>query len=131
METFTGIFMYCSPVKKKHETQHIGLKFDFFFNLFSWRNSTMNNLQYFLPFISHKLCLEVCLSANKGNYLSIRRWVIISKNVKVAAKLFSAEVDQTFLKVHAKNLVKVTGTGGVKGRKRPPTLRKLSFKFRY
>ena len=46
-------------------------------------------------------------------------------------KLFSGEVDQTFLKVHAKNLVKVTGTGEVKGRKRPPTLRKLSLKFRH
>ena len=44
-------------------------------------------------------------------------------------KLFSAEVDQTFLKVRVKNLVKVTGTGEVKGRKRPPTLRNLSFKF--
>ena len=33
--------------------------------------------------------------------------------------------------MHAKNLVKVTRTGEVKGRKRPPTLRKLSFKFRY
>ena len=32
--------------------------------------------------------------------------------------------------MHAKNLVKVTRTGEVKGRKRPPTLRKLSFKFR-
>ena len=38
-------------------------------------------------------------------------------------KLFSAEVDQTFLKVYTKNLVKVTKTGEVKGRKRPPTLR--------
>ena len=27
--------------------------------------------------------------------------------------------------------MKVTGTGEVKGRKRAPTLRKLSFKFRY
>ena len=33
--------------------------------------------------------------------------------------------------MHAKNLVKVTGTGKVKGRKRTPTLRKLSFKFRH
>ena len=41
------------------------------------------------------------------------------------------EVDQTILKVHAKNLVKVTGTGEVKGGKGLPTLRKLSFKFRH
>ena len=33
--------------------------------------------------------------------------------------------------MYAKNLVKVTGSGEVKCRKRAPTLRKLSFKFRY
>ena len=26
------------------------LKFDFFFNLFGWRYSTINNLQFFVPF---------------------------------------------------------------------------------
>ena len=46
-------------------------------------------------------------------------------------KLFNVEVDQNFLKSHAKNLVKVTRTKEVKGRKRPPTLRKLSFMFRH
>ena len=46
-------------------------------------------------------------------------------------KIFSAEVDQTFLKVHAKNLVNVTGTGEVKSRKGNPNLRNLSFKFRH
>ena len=40
-----------------------------------------------------------------------------SKNVGAATKIFSVEVDQTFLKVLAKNLVKVTGAGEVKGRK--------------
>ena len=54
-----------------------------------------------------------------------------SKNVRAVANIFSADIDQTFLKVHAKNLVKVTGTGEVKRRKRPPTLRNLSFKFRH
>ena len=44
-------------------------------------------------------------------------------------KLFTVEVDQTFLKVRAKNLVKVTRIGKVMGKKRPPTLRELSFKF--
>ena len=56
---------------------------------------------------------------------------MIPKMEERRQKLFSVEVDQTFLKVHAKNLVKVTGTGEVKGRKRPPTLRKLFFKFRH
>ena len=43
----------------------------------------------------------------------------------------SVELDQTFLKVNAKNLTKVTRIGEVMGRKRPPTLRKVSFKFRH
>ena len=38
-------------------------------------------------------------------------------------KVFSAEVGQTFLKVHAKNFAKVTTPGEVKGRKVQPTLR--------
>ena len=54
-----------------------------------------------------------------------------SKNVGAATKIFSVEVDQTFLKVLAKNLVKVTGTEEVKGRKGLSSLRKLSFKFRH
>ena len=55
-----------------------------------------------------------------------KEMVIIPKIEKRRWKLFNAEVDQTFLKVHAKNLVKVTRTREVMGRKRPPTLRKLS-----
>ena len=39
-------------------------------------------------------------------------------------------MDQTFLKVRVKNLVKVTKIREVMGRKIPPTLRKPSFKFR-
>ena len=54
-----------------------------------------------------------------------------SKNIRAVVQRFSAEVDQIFLKVYAKNLVKVIRTGEVKGRKRPPTLVKLSFKFRH
>ena len=76
----TGVFMYYSPAKKKQqETEYIGLKFDFFFNLFGCRHSTMNNVQRFVPFSPHELCLEVRLRANKGDYLSIRRGVIIPK----------------------------------------------------
>ena len=44
-DTFTGVFIYCSPAKKPQETYYIGLKFDFFFNLFSWRYSAISNLQ--------------------------------------------------------------------------------------
>ena len=46
---------------------------------FGWRHSTIINIQYIVPFSPHEMCLEVCLSANKGDYLSIRRWVIIPK----------------------------------------------------
>ena len=60
-----------------------------------------------------------------------KEMVIIPKIEERRWKLFNAEVDQTFLKVHAKNLVKVTRTREVMGRKRPPTLRKLSLKFRH
>ena len=49
-----------------------------------------------------------------------------SKNVRAVAKMFSVEVDQTFLKVrNSKNLVKVTRIGEVMGRKRPPALKEL------
>ena len=44
---------------------------------------------------------------------------------------FRVEVDQTFLKVHAKDLVKVSRNAKVMGRNRPPALRQLSFKFRF
>ena len=45
--------------------------------------------------------------------------------------LFGVEENQTFLKVRAKFLVKITRNAEVMGRKRPPTLRELSFKFRH
>ena len=112
------------PSEEKQETRYIGLKFGFSLNLFGWRYSTMNNLQYFVPFSPQELCLGACLSANKGNHLSIRGQVVIHKMQEQRQKLFSVEVEQTFLKVHAKNLMKVTGIGEVKGRKGPPTLRK-------
>ena len=43
-------------------------------NLFCWRYSIANNIQYFVTFSQQELCLEVYLSATKGNYLSIRRF---------------------------------------------------------
>ena len=51
-----------------------------------------------------------------------------SKNMRAVAKVFSVEVDQIFLIVRAKNLVKVTRIGKVMGRERPPILKELSFK---
>ena len=48
----------------------------------------------------------------QGKYLSIKRWVITQKNSELWQKFFSVEVYQTFLKLHAKNLLKVTRIGG-------------------
>ena len=56
----------------KMKTWYIGSKLGFSLNLFGWRYSTMNNLQYFVPFSPQGLCLGVCLGASKGNYFSIR-----------------------------------------------------------
>ena len=53
------------------------------------------------------------------------------KNIRAAVKIFSARVNRTFLEVHAKNRVKVIRIGEGIGRKRSPTIRKLSFKIRY
>ena len=61
-----------SPSNEKQETWYIGSKFGFSLNLFGWRYSTMNNLQYFVPFSPQELCWGACLGANKGNHLSIR-----------------------------------------------------------
>ena len=64
--------------------------------------------------------------------LSIRIFAgkkIVSK--KSSQTFRKPNVDQTFPNVHAKNLVKVTRTGEVMGRKRPATLMKLSFKFHH
>ena len=53
-----------------------------------------------------------------------------SKNIRAVGIFFSLEVDETSLKVRVKNLVKVAKIREVMGRKRPPTLREPSFKFR-
>ena len=41
--------------------------------------SLIFNLQQSSNLSPQKFCLKVCLSANKGHYLSCRRWVIIPK----------------------------------------------------
>ena len=63
--------------------------------------------------------------------MSIKRWVITQKKLELWQKFFSVEVDETILKVRAKNLVKVTRIGKVMGKNIPSTLRELSFKFRH
>ena len=69
-----GNMMHCPA--KKQETWYIGLKFSpsgLSLNLFGWKYSTMNNLQYLVPFSPQELCLWEYLSANnRGNHLSIR-----------------------------------------------------------
>ena len=46
-------------------------------------------------------------------------------------KCYKYDITPLPKKLHAKNFVKVTRIGEIMGRKIPPTLRKLSFKFRY
>ena len=65
--------------EEKQETCNIGSKFGLSFNLFGWRYSTMNNLQYSVPSSPHEPYLGECLSANMGNHLSIRGQVVIPK----------------------------------------------------
>ena len=66
-----------SSEKKTGNVKFLRLKFNFFFNLFGWICSIMKDLQYFVPFSSQELYFDVCLTDIQGNYLSIRRWVII------------------------------------------------------
>ena len=61
-----------SPSEEKQGTWYIGSRFGPSLKLFGWRYSTMDNLQYFVPFSPQELCLGACLGANKGNHLSIR-----------------------------------------------------------
>ena len=61
-----------SPNKEKQETWYIWPKSGLSLNLFGWRYSAMNNLQYFVPFSPQGPCLGACLSTNKRNHLSIR-----------------------------------------------------------
>ena len=70
---------WCIAQRKKQETWYIGQKFGLSLNLFGWRYSTMNNLQYFAPISPQEPCLGACPSADKGNHLSIRGWVVIPK----------------------------------------------------
>ena len=58
--------------EEKQETLYIGSKLGFSLNLFGWRYSAMNNLQYLVPSSPHGPCLEVRLSADRRSYLSIR-----------------------------------------------------------
>ena len=61
-----------SSSEEKQKTWYIGLELGFSLNLFGWRYSAMNNLQYFVPFSPQGLCLGVFLGASNGYYFSIR-----------------------------------------------------------
>ena len=102
-----SLYFYGGPYKRFHlllsseknqVTQYMGLKFDFFFNLFGWRYSKVKNLQYFVPFSSQELYLEVRLGTNWGNYLSIGRLGYNSKNIKVVVKNFQCRGRQNLSK---------------------------------
>ena len=46
------------PAKKQQETRYIGSKFGLSLNLSRWRYSTMNNLQYLVPFSPRGSCFR-------------------------------------------------------------------------
>ena len=46
------------PAKKKQETWYLGSKFGLSLNLSGWRYSTMNNLQYLVPFSPQGPCFR-------------------------------------------------------------------------
>ena len=52
---------------------------------------------------------------------------VFERQLKKLLNVFSVDADRSFLKMCAKNLVKVTRIGEVMSRKGPPTLRNLSF----
>ena len=52
-----------------------------------------------------------------------------SKNLRALAKVFAEQVDQTFVKVLAKDFVKLARMGEVISTRGPPILKELSFKF--
>ena len=63
MESFVDVFIRYFTIKKtKTGNSILGLKFDFLFKSYAWRHSTMNNIQYSIPFIEKELHLGVCLS---------------------------------------------------------------------
>ena len=131
MEAFIGVFIYCFPAKKR-KTENLIYMIEVWLLLeFIW-------LEIFCNEESSILCTIRLSGVIFGGALERQSRKLFvhqemgsnSKNIRAAVKnRFSAERDQTFLKVHAKNLAKVTGTGDVMGRNRPPTLGKLSFNF--
>ena len=46
------------PAKKKQETRYLGSKFGLSLSLSDWRYSTMNNLQYLVPFSPQGPCFR-------------------------------------------------------------------------
>ena len=134
IETFTGVFIYCFPVKKKN--QKTG-------NLIH-----MIEIGLLLQFI----CLEILYNQESSKFCTIQATGVVfrgviecqlrklffhqemsynSKNIIAAVKVLSLEVDRTFLKMRAKNLEKVTRIGEVLGIRRQATLRNLSFQLRH
>ena len=132
METFIGAFIYCFAVKEKQPGNLI------------YRIEVWLLLQF--------IWLEICYNEEYSIHCTIQTSGVVfrsalehqlrklfvhyemdykSKKIRAAVKIFSVQVNRTFLKVHAKYLVKVTRIGEVVGTKRSPTLRKLSFKIPY
>ena len=70
-----------------------------------------------MPFNPKEWYLQVCLSANQVKFLFVRIWVIILKMLQLWQKFFSVQVDQIFLRLHAKIIMEVARTGKVMSRR--------------
>ena len=103
----------------------MGLKFDFFFNFYFKEPSIHCTIQ------PSRIVFRGVVECQLRKLFVNQEMGYKSKNIIAAVNFFSVEVDLTFFKGHAKNLVKVTRIGEVMDRKIPSTLRKLSFKFRH
>ena len=133
IEIFTGVFVYCFPVKKKTKTGNLIYRIE---------------IGLLLQFI----CLEILYNQESSKFCTIQATGIVfrsviecqlrklffhqkmgynSKNIIAAVKILSVEVDRAFLKMRAKNLEKVTRIGEVLGRRRQATLRNRFFQLRH
>ena len=107
------------------------MKFDFFLNLLGWRLFYNEEFSIHPTIQPSGVVLRGVLEHQLRKLFAHYEIGYKSKNLRAAVKIFNAQVNHTFLKTHAENLMKVTRIMEVMGRKRSPTLRKFSFKIHY
>ena len=131
IETFTGVFIYCFPVKKKTGNLiyriEIGLLLQFIWLeiLYSEESSKLCTIQ------ASGFVFRGVIECQLRKLFFHQKMGYNSKNIVAAVKILSVEVDRIFLKMRAKNLEKVTRIGEVVDRRTQATLRNLSFQLRH